>query len=110
MCSIEWAAGLFEGEGCITTGVDNRANGKTRHHLRLQLGSTDEDVVRRFHKIVGLGSVGGPYADVRKPQYKPTWRWSASYKQAGLALAKMLPYLGERRVARAAELERELGT
>jgi len=61
---IAWAAGLFEGEGCITM---------TSGHAVLRLSNTDEWVVRRFAEIVGRGVVYGPYENrsndhfVRKP-------------------------------------------
>ena len=45
-----WAAGLFEGEGNLN-----------RKPLSMSLGSTDEDVIRRFHSIIISGEVYGPY-------------------------------------------------
>jgi hypothetical protein len=57
---IAWAAGLFEGEGCITE-VDKR--------FVAALKNTDEWVVRRFHDIVERGRAYGPYASgIRFPR------------------------------------------
>ena len=78
--SLVWAAGLFEGEGCI---IANRYRNE-RVALHLRLGSTDEDVVRRFCEVVGFGSVAGPYCK-RTPnggEAKPMWVWSGSGAKA----------------------------
>jgi hypothetical protein len=45
---IAWAAGLFEGEGTITS---------SRGRLVARLNNTDEEVVRHFAMIIGLGEV-----------------------------------------------------
>ena len=49
--SIEWAAGLFEGEGCMTW--------RDKEHKRpyLKLTMTDFDVVQKFAEIVNCGSL-----------------------------------------------------
>lgn len=49
---IAWAAGLFEGEGCMTRSGSQKV---------MRLVSTDEDTVRRFWEIVAVGKVYGPY-------------------------------------------------
>lgn len=97
--SIEWAAGLFEGEGSISL-----ARSRNRIYPRLVLASTDEDVVRRFHETIGVGYVNGPYKQANRPHTKPTWRWEAFGTSARKALPLLLPFLGERRTARANEV------
>jgi hypothetical protein len=47
---IAWAAGLFEGEGCIT---------ETNDTLTLRLNNTDESLVQRFRDYVDIGTVYG---------------------------------------------------
>jgi hypothetical protein len=93
---IAWAAGLFEGEGCI-------ANGTSRHSVHLQLVMTDEDVVRRFHRIVGVGAVA-----LREPPSlvgrgcKTQWSWYVySVEDVRRTLVEFLPYFGTRRRERA---------
>jgi hypothetical protein len=54
---IAWAAGLFEGEGCISY---IRPWGR-EPDIQAALAMTDEDVVRRFDEIVDRGRVYGPY-------------------------------------------------
>jgi hypothetical protein len=88
---IAWAAGLFEGEG--TVGTQETAE---RIRVRFALAMTDEDVVRRFRRILGVGHVNGP--NWHKGSTKPQWRWSAT-KRADVAIVSDLlyPFLGERR-------------
>jgi hypothetical protein len=47
---IAWAAGLFEGEGCVT---------EINRRFALAVKNTDEEVIR-FDEIVGLGRMYGP--------------------------------------------------
>ncbi len=95
---IAWAAGLFEGEGCIT---------ETRGRLILRIHMTDEPVVRRFDDIVTCGLVYGPYRqDNNRDGYrrKPFWAWVASDYNAYDALNLLAPWLSDRRLERAQEL------
>lgn len=99
--NLAWAAGLFEGEGCITI------SGKPPHGRRvvLELGMTDEDVVRKFGAIMGVGHVGGPYHPRTRPlHHKSHWRWTVTGgKQAQAVLAALWPFLCSRRQAKAIE-------
>lgn len=105
---VAWAAGLFEGEGCVFlqhTGARIRNDGSTCRedgywYPRLGMSQTDLDVLERFVEIVG-GVVRGPYRG--KDDRKPLYHW-ASQKNA-VAVAQMLyPYLGYRRQGRMLEV------
>lgn len=93
---IAWAAGLFEGEGCIS-----RSAARTvRFQLKMQ--SCDHDVIERFHQIVGLGQVYGPLR--RSLAYKPFWIWTTGRAgSVACVLEAFLPYLGKRRSEKAVE-------
>ena len=84
-----WAAGLFEGEGSVV------ARGG------LSLGMTDEDVVRRFQSVIGLGTVG--LSAKQRQHYtgkygKPFWHWRVNHRDDIIAVAELLyPHLGVRR-------------
>jgi hypothetical protein len=87
---IAWAAGLFEGEGCIVT------DKKTGYH-RLILTMTDKDVVEKFAKIVGIERVV-PLQRAPDPTRKPAWTWRTGKRvEVRRILATFLPYLGNRR-------------
>lgn len=49
---IAWAAGLFDGEGCITV---RKSGGRLIPEL--SLGLQDESTVKRFQQIVGRGNI-----------------------------------------------------
>ena len=93
MRTIEWAAGLFEGEGCIT----HNSNGLPR----LIMSMTDEDVMESFRDIIGVGNVHLKKGKF-KAHWKPAWEWTIS-KQTYVyrILEDMLPYFGHRRAYKA---------
>jgi hypothetical protein len=97
---IAWAAGLLEGEGCIS-----HANGR----LFVQLKNTDLWVVERFAEIVDVGTVYGPYrADGSKDAHlyrrKPFWVWVGYQEDGEVVIAALWPWLSERRRERAFQL------
>ena len=97
MHSIEWAAGLFEGEGSMTQ--DKRRN----QSYQLVLRMTDKDVVEAFRDVVGYGNV----VELHPPNHKKKG-WSKFYSwtcckrdQVRFILGKLLPYFGNRRAYKA---------
>lgn len=97
---LAWAAGLFEGEGSFMARVMNsgtRAIVK-RRCLHMCLSTTDEDVVRRFNEVVGIGYVVGPLRH-KNTTHKDYWRWEVAGKKAEALADRLSPYLGERRLA-----------
>ena len=94
---IAWAAGLFEGEGCISdSGVNTVA---------LHLGMSDRDIVDRFHGIVKVGSVTTTTAGRKRPLYY----WSVANSTDVIAVLDMLqPYFGVRRTERATRARERL--
>lgn len=93
-----WAAGLFEGEGCIT--ISGGAP-------RLKLNSTDQDVVERFYGIVGLGQVREERTYARG--WKRQWEWyTGAGESVSSVLELLMPYFGARRYGRAKEIVRRL--
>lgn len=98
---VAWAAGLFEGEGCIHA---DRKLGRIR--LRFTVTSTDLDVLERFRNAVGCGAISGPYWHQKST--KPTYSWKARRPEDVEQLKALLrPFLGRRRLARLEELEAE---
>ena len=99
--NLAWAGGFFEGEGCITITGNPKTSGR---QIRLKVSNTDIDVLRKFHSIMGLGSICGPYLNKKHPTYKPKWYFDmGGGKKAYAALVALWPHLGERRRAKAKE-------
>jgi hypothetical protein len=99
---LAWAAGLFEGEGCIYIRYEARwwRSRYGSNYLQLQLKMTDSDVVERFYEIVNEGAI---YIERQRKNRKQLWRWYATNRTAAKVLLMLLPYLGSRRTAKAHE-------
>lgn len=92
-----WVAGLLEGEGYF----GHRRNGD----LIIQIVMTDGDVIKRLHKVLGLGPT---FKQRQLPSGKTAFVWNLT-KQADCAglMMTLLPMMGERRQAKIIEcLER----
>lgn len=93
-----WAAGLFEGEGCLTW---LKRPGQYNYPTTT-LSMTDEDVVRRFAAIIGIGKVT---MRKLKPNRKQEWQWRAFGAAAMAHLDETIgPWLGSRRRAKLDEM------
>lgn len=97
--NLAWAAGLFEGEGCIQC---PRPANRRKAYPGLSLCMTDEDVVRRFHLTVECGTVRK--REPRREGWKAAWVWSTQQaREVERLLMAFLPYLGSRRASKARE-------
>lgn len=106
---FSWATGLFEGEG--TFFVDKR---KEYNYFRMSIKMTDEDVMKRFAAVVGVGHVRGPYlVNASKPSqrlnvplqgFKPYWSWQLSGPEAKSLAERMWPLLSDRRRSKIMEI------
>jgi len=107
LADLAWAAGLFEGEGSMSVSriEDKRYITGESFKGSARLTMTDLDVVERFHAIVGLGQVNGPY---QRGEYQPIWVWNtARFEHVQALIAMFWNHFGERRRARAELLLRE---
>lgn len=70
-----------------------------KRYLLLTVSTTDYDVIKRFHNIIGLGKLYGPYH--RGNNWKPIYRWcTTSHIDALMAISVIYKYLSERRLDR----------
>ena len=92
--SIEWAVGLFEGEGSIFR--DKRCSTWT-----LQLRMTDRDIVQRFADVLGCGTA--VHDESNQPRRirtgrKACYRWTCSRRADVIKVLELfLPHFGQRR-------------
>jgi hypothetical protein len=102
---VQWAAGLFEGEGCFSI---NTREGRPRSSVATcQLRMVDEDVVRAFHEVVGVGALRLLHQSPQREAkgYQPVWAWySGAQRDVRHVIEMFYPYLGDRRKKRADEL------
>ncbi len=97
---IIWAAGLFEGEGCI----DQHKLPSGRTYPRIKLKMTDQDVVERFASIFGMKIYSYPKDKSWKDHYKDAWYTMVTGTKAVAILYMLFPFLGERRKTKAEEV------
>lgn len=83
---LAWAAGFFDGEGTV-------------HFSNVEqpvcaLSQIDRFVLDRFHRVVRVGNVTGPYAQnvygPRTMNAKPQYRWSAGSYEGVQAVCALL--------------------
>lgn len=89
---IAWAAGIFDGEGCITitrqkAGSGGRINPSHRLYIKVTMGS--EATVRRLREIFGLGTI----TLQKSERWNDAHTWWVASRQAGEVLDLMRPYL-----------------
>lgn len=98
---IEWAAGLFEGEGSITCNLIKERNNSYR--TTVNIGSADKDVLDKFCEIVGVGIVLGPYKN-KIAHRKDIYTWAVqNYRDCLFVIGQLYPYLSKRRKEKADE-------
>ena len=97
--SAEWAwlAGIIEGEGYFDLKVHTR---KGYVSPAITVNMTDEDIIRRIHRMTARGTINGP--EMRGPKYKPIWSWRVGNREeVKHILTQCVDWFGQRRGDRA---------
>jgi len=100
---IIWAAGFFDGEGCIV--IERR--GPDAGVLQISVGQARPEPLARFAALFGGRPPRCELSGARLPDgsRKPFWRWSVSSALAGAALRELSPFLVVKREQALAALE-----
>jgi hypothetical protein len=110
---IAWAAGLFEGEGCVYISKRLTVGKLERATVSLVVSSTDLDVLERFFAVVNCGKIlheSGSWSG-KQPHWKDTYEWrTAKRDEVKELLYQFLPWLGSRRTEKAEEALKFLET
>jgi len=104
---LAWAAGLFDGEGCTSAGIDRRRPNSLRIQASVGQSSHSADLIPsvlvRFHEAVGgMGAIGAPYLDERSGTFAYQWR-AGSFEEVQAVIALLWRNLGTVKRAQAAE-------
>lgn len=85
-----WAAGVFDGEGCVHIArvAPRTDQQRVRFALRLKVSMAHEATVRRIHALFGLGS----FHEQHRAGYRDCWTWVVQSRQAGVVVERLLPY------------------
>jgi hypothetical protein len=88
--SLAWAAGLFDGEGCIS--IHTNASGK-QHTLRMTMQMVHKPTIERLRDIIGSGSINKAPRSKRNRNFRTAWCYSVVCQQAVTALERLRPHL-----------------
>jgi hypothetical protein len=75
-----WAAGFFDGEGCVSVRRDKSIKHLSGRYPVLSINQTDPKVLERFQNAVGgIGNIRGPYNYLSyNKKTKPQWAYAAN--------------------------------
>lgn len=82
---LAWAAGLFDGEGCIWTRWPTRNN-----LICMEMRMTHENTMHRWNNLFPGRFVSASLSGLSK---KPQWKWSVETNGAKDVLEAIYPYL-----------------
>lgn len=87
---LAWAAGFFDGEGCVA--VYRRNN--SRPYIRLRLNQIHPGVLERFHRaVLRIGNIRGPYAQIYG---QPQWTCDVhGYERVQAVIAMLWCFLSD---------------
>jgi hypothetical protein len=87
---LAWAAGIIDGEGCISLNQEKR----TQYLLRLTVTNTNLLLLTRIQELFG-----GNICPMKRYQdhWKDRWQWDLKAAKAERALRAVLPYLVAKR-------------
>ena len=84
---LAWAAGCFEGEGCISIDRFYR-NNRMQYYLRVSLSNTDEDIIQFFNSRWA----GTVYKEKVRGNCRQCYKWVLTGKKAEKCLAQFSSY------------------
>lgn len=102
---VAWAAGLYEGEGCISQWLVKRSHkgiDYTPYRVAsMSVGMTDREPIERFRNIFGCGRltvITNRGLKLDGNPCKPIFKWSCSRRGDIMMVCKMIrPFLSPRR-------------
>ena len=87
LMDLQYAAGFFDGEGCILIGRTARSDRTTEYYLYVNVVNTDRSVLEAFQAQWD----GRIYQT--KGTHKTCWQWNCSRQGAARFLREVRPYL-----------------
>ena len=97
---LAWAAGIFEGEGCIA----KQSSHRKAWHIGLSVENTDLELLEKFQRVIG--NLGHIYKRKRRStKHKRHWVWRTDkFEEVQATISYIWPWLLTRRRERAKEL------
>lgn len=96
---LAWAAGFFDGEGCITLSHKNDRYMSVAIIIGQKLVDTDwlneSESLVRFKEAVGFGNLGRPFRDKRRQESLYCQYHVGGFEQTQAIISMLWPWLGE---------------
>ncbi len=91
MLSNEYAAGLVDGEGCISISKSKRKGYKNyQFYLKVVITNTNKDILNLFQEQFGGSVLNRSHG---KKHWTPAYNWQLTCRQAESFLKLILPFL-----------------
>lgn len=87
---LAWAAGFFDGEGCVLIRNQKTRTQKLHTCLRIAVVQVNPTPINKFKEFFG-GHIS--YEKAKREGWHAGWRWEQDAKLAGNTLQQLLPYL-----------------
>jgi hypothetical protein len=88
-----WAAGFFDGEGCVYVKVPKEG---WPSQIKVCIGQTSVDVLEKFLDIFEVGTIFGPYIQRKGGNGAPFYNYMVSSAYEIITIfSHMWPYLGK---------------
>lgn len=99
---LAWLAGIFEGEATVGAWPTNNyarnnsriKESKTTQYARIEISSTDPDVVTRLIQMTGIGNVHKHYDGNKKESHKKSNTWRVAKAEHVVELLNALEKYG----------------
>ena len=93
---VGWAAGILDGEGCISNGRRKLSPIKETYSVNVSVANTDLKMLHKLKEMFG-GVISSHGGRKKKPHYLDAWRWVLQSKRAESFLRQVLPWLVTKR-------------
>jgi hypothetical protein len=100
LCELAWAAGFYDGEGCIYANVSPTGNVLPR----IAISQVDQRPLMRFKDVARFGTITGPRKP-RRPTHQPFFFYSLDvFEHVQATIAMLWKYLCEPKREQAVEV------
>lgn len=103
MDSVDWLAGLLEGEGSFVEFADTNSD---MWRCKVYLKMTDLDIIERAQQAAGgVGTICKANPPSKPGHWKDSWQWQVqSVPDAIYVMLGVLPFMGQRRSTKIEEI------
>ena len=92
--NLAWAAGFFDGEGCIRINKARRKEGRTTYNLQIFVRQVDPKPIYKLRDLFGFGAISYRERSVdSNPNARAIYTWSTAGPKAIEVLTALYPFL-----------------